>query len=200
MVKPTIDKFGTIHFSDYPDFRPNLTPEQIFRMGSFGGTYWRPIKSEITGESYSNEHLKFPKKWWKGINDIWLINPENQYDKNINKYKVECGSSLEDWENSGWILKYDPYGWVQWYCNFFLGRRGKNLEEKKYDEYQIKRWKNFAGENGRFRKSLITYILRKNKSYDDFSVSPKIRQSLQHWAYILTEPDFINEIENRKKK
>ena len=35
VIKPKI-----IHFDDYPDFTPNLTPEKIFRLGSFGGTYW----------------------------------------------------------------------------------------------------------------------------------------------------------------
>ncbi len=29
----------TIKFKDYPDFEPNLTPEEMFRLGSFGGTY-----------------------------------------------------------------------------------------------------------------------------------------------------------------
>ena len=37
-----------IKFDDYPDFTPNLTPRQIFLLGSFGGTYWRPIYSQIT--------------------------------------------------------------------------------------------------------------------------------------------------------
>jgi len=197
ILKPKIDKDGTIHFTDYPNFKPNLTPEQIFRMGSFGGTYWRPIYSSITKKNYKNEHLKFPKKWWNGLSKDWLILSDDDYNKNINKYKVRCGSSLEDWEKSEWIKKYDPYGWVQWYCNFFMGRRGKNKEEIEYDEYQIKRWINFASEKGRFRKSLITYIIRKDAKFDDFKVSPKIRQSLQHWAYILTENDFKKELKRR---
>lgn len=29
-----------IHFKDYPDFTPNLTPKEIFKLGSFGGTYF----------------------------------------------------------------------------------------------------------------------------------------------------------------
>ena len=37
-----------VNFKDYPDFKPNLTPKQMFRLGSFGGTYWRPIYSAIT--------------------------------------------------------------------------------------------------------------------------------------------------------
>ncbi len=35
-------------FKDHPEFIPNLTPRQIFKMGSFGGTYFRPIYSSIT--------------------------------------------------------------------------------------------------------------------------------------------------------
>ena len=36
----------TIHFKDFPDFKPNLTPKQMFQLGSFGGTYWRPIHKD----------------------------------------------------------------------------------------------------------------------------------------------------------
>ena len=39
-----------ISFKDYPEFRPNLTPRQMFLLGSFGGTYWRPITSKVTGK------------------------------------------------------------------------------------------------------------------------------------------------------
>ena len=39
---------GEIIFKDYPDFRPNLTPREMFKLGSFGGTYWRPIYSSVT--------------------------------------------------------------------------------------------------------------------------------------------------------
>ena len=44
----------SIHFSDFPNFTPNLTPSEIFMFGSFGGTYWRPIHSSITGKNYQN--------------------------------------------------------------------------------------------------------------------------------------------------
>ena len=51
----------TIKFKDYPEFIPNLTPRQIIKLGSFGGTYWRPIKSAVTGKSYKNQHKKYQK-------------------------------------------------------------------------------------------------------------------------------------------
>ena len=44
------------------------------------------------------------------------------YDEKVNRYKVKCGASLEEWENSGWIIEQDPYGWFMWYCRYYLGR------------------------------------------------------------------------------
>ena len=50
---------GKIYFNDYPDFRPNLSPRQIFKLGSFGGTYWRPIKSKFFNNTLKNKHKKY---------------------------------------------------------------------------------------------------------------------------------------------
>jgi hypothetical protein len=174
-----------IYFKDYPEFKPNLTPRQIFQLGSFGGTYWRPIYSQVTKKSYKNQHLEFPKSWWKGISEDKLSSCE--CNKELNKYKVVSGTSLQAWEESGWMNKQDPYGWVQWYCRFFNGRRSDD------DERQIKRWLSFTGSNGRFRKRLIGMIKKKNAKYDDYTISPVIRQGLQQWAYRLTKQDYENE-------
>jgi hypothetical protein len=183
-----------IIFKDYPDFKPNLTPEQMFRLGSFGGTYWRTINSSITNKKYENQHLEFPKSWWKELPNEWLITDFNDYNKSINKYKVQVGTTLEFWEEKEWIKKLDPYGWVQWYCRFYQGRRNE-----KEDKRQIKRWSGIASENGRFRKWLITLILKKKGKWNDNTISPKIRQTLQHWGYKINKEDFIKEINNRKK-
>ena len=58
---------GEIFFKDYPEFRPNLSPRQIFKLGSFGGTYWRPIKSKFYKTQLKDQHKNYPKSWWKGI-------------------------------------------------------------------------------------------------------------------------------------
>lgn len=168
-------------FKDYPDFTPNLTPRQIFELGSFGGTYWRPIHSSVTHKNYSNVHKKY--KSLKGIAESKMSKPWEQYDASINKYKVKVGTTLEFWEEKHWISEFHPYGWVHWYCDFYEGKRCPD------DERQIDRWKKTAGPNSRFRRALINQINEKRSTYDDVSISPRIRQTLQHWGYKLTARD-----------
>ena len=172
------------HFKDYPEFKPNLSPQQVIKMGSFGGTYFRPIYSSVTKKHYKSEDVikEYPKYWFKGI-DINTMVTSPDYEKNVNKYKVKCGSELEDWEDKGWMNKQDPYGWFQWYCRFYMGRRSDD------DERQIKRWLNFAGPKGRFKKQLINMVKNKGADVDDYTISPVIRQSLQHWGYKISKKD-----------
>lgn len=47
---PSRNSLGQLVFEGAPEFRPNLTPQQVLQMGSFGGTYFRPIKSGVTGK------------------------------------------------------------------------------------------------------------------------------------------------------
>lgn len=45
------------------------------------------------------------------------------------------------------------------------------------------------GPKGRFRNQLINKLSRERRTVDDTSVSPVIRQTLQHWGYKLTLRD-----------
>jgi hypothetical protein len=187
---------GSYYFKDYPDFRPNLSPREMFKLGSFGGTYWRPIYSSVTNKNHKNVHKKYPKSWWKGIPDDHLTRPFDNYDTKINKYGVKVGTTLEFWEKKKWIKQIHPYGWVHWYCDFYMGKRGED------DERQIKRWEALAGPRGRFMRFLVTQILKKGdtKDWNNLEISPKIRQVLLHWGYELTKKDFNLEIKRREKK
>ena len=62
-----------------------------------------------------------------------------------------------------------------------LDRRSKD------DERQINRWKKNVS---RFRGKLVKMIKNSDSKYDDYSISPKIRQILLHWGYELTKKDF----------
>jgi hypothetical protein len=186
-------------------FTPNVTPRDIFLKGSFGGTYWRKITSGVTKKSYKDAHKEFSE-----FDDIPSRKSNNRMtltkkNKSINKYKVIVGmgktakNSLLEWERKKWIHEKDPYGWVQWYCRYTYNNR--RLPEE--DNRQIKRWLAFAGPNGRFRKWLIRLIKEKNTSWDDMTVSPKIRQGLLHWGYELTKKDYdkgLLELLNNNKK
>ena len=48
----------------------------------------------------------------------------------------------------------------------------------------------------RFRGELVKTSKDVGNKFDDYSISPKIRQILLHCGYKLTEKDFFNELSN----
>ena len=177
---------GCYEFKDYPDFRPNLSPAEVMQMGSFGGGYFRPIYSAVANRDIDRAWEDIPKSWLKGL-DIRKQVASPVYDVTVNKYGVKCGQTLEQWEENGWIREIDPYGWFQWYCRFFQGRRCAD------DERQVARGNACFGPKGRWRKNLVNKILNSGKplakAVDDPTISPAVRQTLQHWGYKVTLDD-----------
>lgn len=171
------------------EFRPNRTPEEVLRSGSFGGTYYRPIVSAVTNQKYKSSEVlnsSIDSKWIDGLDKGTMIT-SSTYRNNVNKYKVKCGGSLGMWESSGWISDTDPYGWFQWYCRFYQGRRCSD------DARQIGRWMKCAGPRGRFLSQLCNKCIAAAgqgnvmSKVQDVSISPVIRQTLLHWGLGLTE-------------
>ena len=160
------------------ELHPNKSPIEVIKEGVFGGTYFRDVCSNTNDEWY--------KSIWKESDDLKNIEPKyyssNFYDTKVNKYRVKCGTSLRSWENKGWISSIDLYGWLQWYFRYYLGRRSSD------DEKQIKRWKDIVA---RFKGILIKMIKNEGAKFDDYSISPKIRQILLHWWYELVESDLF---------
>ncbi|XP_076445586.1 uncharacterized protein LOC143283287 [Babylonia areolata] len=190
---PTRNKKGELVFEGAPDFRPNMTPKEVMQAGSFGGTYFRPIKSGITGKNYSGVWKELPKDWLEGLNIAKQVS-SSKYDEGVNTYQSKCGGSLEMWESSGWIHKQDPYGWFQWYCRFYQGRRTAD------DDRQIGRWLRCAGTTGRWRNNLISKCVKSGASYNNHAISPVVRQTLQHWGYKLTKEDYDVYAKKMKQK
>ena len=118
---PTRDEEGKLRFEKHPTFFPNLSPKEVLQRGSFGGTYFRPIFSSITNTDYDKMWLELPQEWLVGL-DVKKMVCSSKPDVHVNKYKVHASGSLWTWETSGWIKKYDPYGWFMWYCRFYLGK------------------------------------------------------------------------------
>ena len=88
------------------NFGANKRPVEVIKEGAFGGSYCRDIYFSVNGKWY--------RKSWKEFDELKDIDQKyycsNYYDVSVNKYGVECGTSLRFWENNGWINSVDPYG------------------------------------------------------------------------------------------
>jgi hypothetical protein len=157
-------------------FSPNRSPEEVLRAGAFGGTYFRTITSAVVKQTLSGAWKELPESWVKGLEPgRYLARAWDKYDEVHNKFGVKSGTTLEDWEGSGWITSFDPFGWFQWYCRFFQGRRCAD------DERQIGRWLKSCGPTGRWKANLCGKVIIAGAAFDDPSVSPVVRQTLFHW-------------------
>ncbi|MFH1878134.1 MAG: hypothetical protein ABH883_04945, partial [Candidatus Omnitrophota bacterium] len=103
----------------HPDFKPELTPKQMLKMGVFGGKYMTDCRKE------------FPADWYKGAKLC-----SKKHDLKLNHFGINASKPLSYWIKKGWIYYQDPRGWFQWYCRYYMGRR-LPIE----DERQIARWK-----------------------------------------------------------
>ena len=112
-----------------PDFRPELTPMQMLRLGVFGGKYMTDCRAE------------FPASWFRGAK----LSPARR-DPRLNYFGVNASQSLATWRRHGWIRPQDPRGWFQWYCRYYLGRRTAD------DRRQIRRWRAIARHVAAIRK------------------------------------------------
>ena len=167
---PTYDQNLRVYsFDDFPGFTPSYSPIEMVEAGVFGGNYFGNI------EVKKNWLECVPQEFIDKCNTKKLINPE--YNKKLNKYGVVCGMDYQGWIDSGLIKEQDPYGWFNWYINFYYGRRSLD------DDRQISRWRSFVGRHSGMLKSIC---LKKKVQVSDGSISPKTRQGLLHWAYIIS--------------
>lgn len=104
----------------HPDFRPELTPQEMLELGVFGGKYMTDCTQE------------FPADWFAHAK----LSPAG-HDPELNCFGVSASQPLSSWQEKGWIYHEDPRGWFQWYCRYYMGRRSPD------DERQIRRWQAF---------------------------------------------------------
>ena len=180
---PTRDENGTFHFESHPSFQPNKSPSELLTEGCFGGSYYRRLYSKALHTWIEDDWKELPETWIQGLKiDTFLTSEE--YDPEVNKYKVKCGQSIEEWEAAGWIRhEFDVRGWFQWYTRFFRGRRCDD------DERQVGRWERCVGERGRWRRTLLKRYLQAgvrnvaDEGEDEAEVSPVLHQTCLHWAW-----------------
>jgi hypothetical protein len=135
----------------HSEFNPDLTPKQMLELGVFGGKYMTDCRQE------------FPASWYAKAKLCHEF-----HDPKLNYFGVNASKPLSYWKKKGWINPEDPRGWFQWYCRYYLGRRGPD------DARQIRRW-----------KAMTRHIaqVRKHCRRGDVHCRRKQRQALLHWAY-----------------
>jgi hypothetical protein len=139
------------HFD--PEFKPDLTPQEMLEMGVFCGKYMTDCIDE------------FPKEWFKNAKLAGQTK-----DCSLNYFKIDASQPLSEWIRKGWInQKHDPRGWFQWYCRYYMGRRLRHEDLR-----QIKRWKAIRRHMGQVAKNCMV---------GDLTCRPRQRQALLHWAY-----------------
>ena len=89
-----------------PEFKPQLTPQQMLQLGVFGGKYMTDCRKE------------FPKSWFTRAK----LSPKGR-DCALNFFGVDASQPLSVWRKKGWLHPDDPRGWFQWYCRYYMGRR-----------------------------------------------------------------------------
>jgi hypothetical protein len=143
LVEPAGENF-------HPDFQPELTPKEMLELGVFGGRYMTDCLEEFPADWFENARLS-PRR-----------------DPSLNHFGVNASQPLAVWRKRGGIPPHDPRGWFQWYCRYYLGRRGPD------DARQIKRW-----------RAMRRHAAQVERSCDpgDAACRPRQRQALLHWAY-----------------
>jgi len=134
-----------------PGFEPQLTPKEMLRLGVFGGKYMTDCRAE------------FPASWFAHARLC-----AERHDRRLNYFGVNASLSLAEWRRKRWIHQQDPRGWFQWYCRYYMGRRGPD------DARQIRRW-----------RAITRHVaaIRKNCEKGDLGCRRKQRQAVLHWAY-----------------
>jgi hypothetical protein len=132
-------------------FEPELTPQEMLELGVFGGRYMTDCRDE------------FPAAWFKRAKMC-----HERHDPALNFFGINASQPLALWREKGWIDEDDPRGWFQWYCRYYMGRRGPD------DDRQIKRWRAIARHVAQ---------VKKNCRRGDLDCRRKQRQALLHWAY-----------------
>ena len=167
---PTYDKKQEIYlFEDSSVFTPTYSPIEMVEAGVFGGNYFGNIEVDKEWKEY------VPVEFLNDLQSLGPIKLTNTiYDISANKYGVICGMNYQGWMDNSWIKEQDPYGWFNWYINFYYGRRSVD------DSRQIGRWKSFIGRHPAMLKSICN---KAGRDISDESFGKKTRQGLLHWSY-----------------
>jgi hypothetical protein len=123
----------------------------MLELGVFDGRYMTDCAAEFPTDWFASARL-CPDRHVPGLNYVG----------------VNASQPLAGWRERGWVYHEDPRGWFQWYCRYFMGRRGPD------DDRQVGRWRAVRRHAAQ---------VRRNCRPGDVGCRPRQRQAPLHWAY-----------------
>jgi hypothetical protein len=169
-------------------FRPPLSPQKMLRMGVFEGKYLNDAHDEYPRswffDSRGREHKSLAQPRGRDVARVGVAQPRGRdvarvADEKLNYFGIKSRLSLQEWKKRGWIPvapgDKDKRGWFEWYCRYYMGRRGPT------DDIQMKRWRAIARHAAQVKKNCIH--MRGGRCTRPFECRPRQRQTLLQWAY-----------------
>lgn len=164
---------GVIRFKDNKYFSTCYSPLRMIELGVFGHGYFG-IK-DVKEEEFSkilNSIPDFSRQVNEEIKSKILLFPQNF---SLNRYGIRAGLDHDSWIENKWIHEDDPYGWLNWYIQFYYGRRHRD------DFRQINRFRSFVK---RHWGMLNGYCQKSNVPIDQAEYRyQKTCQGLLQWAW-----------------
>lgn len=149
-VPKQVDQIPALQLSWDQKFQPDYAPYQMLAMGAFGDAYFNSDLGQI-------RCVMLPQNY-----PLRIRPTGGPPAHGLNYYGKKSGESRDWWLDKSLIFNYDPLGWFEWYCWYWLGRRIPH-----YDAWQIVRWT-------RFKKRQLAYY--QTTRYTG------VAQALLHWA------------------
>jgi hypothetical protein len=127
-MSATIPHDNQLRFTEYPQFIPHYTPNEMLQLGVFSGNYFY----STVRRSVVNQDL------FKGLDMTKFRGPE---DEETNYFEIESAKTFKT--HLGALAQY-PGGWFTWYCKFYYNEtvdsRFDNVVMIEYWQDVIKRF------------------------------------------------------------
>lgn len=127
---------GTIQFRDVVSFVTCYSPLRMIELGIFGLGYFG-IR-DVDKSSLNNFLVSVPEFSGQIDDEIKSKIYSDPQVFSQNCYGIKAGLDYSYWQDNEWIHPDDPYGWFNWYIQFYYGRRHED------DFRQIRRYRSFV--------------------------------------------------------
>lgn len=128
-------------------FEPDFAPDFMLRAGVFGDAYF----GSAAGQERWAMIQPLAPTWVPTRFGKPYERMRGSQCRTVNAFGRPASFGRDWWLDRGLIVDWDPMGWFEWYCWYWLGRRITG-----YDDWQIQRWRSFRERHGEMYRATPT--------------------------------------------